>query len=114
MSVELQRLTGLAQEKPLNRTTFFAYQVPSFLTFHHQVLKELLAILTAHTFTIEEDGSIKMPPLLKMLDLRIAKTTYRIGAGGLHSNEATSIHKAEDGTAAVRSRRSELLPCHYS
>jgi hypothetical protein len=97
MSVELQRLTGLAQEKPLNRTTFFAYQVPSFLTFHHQVLKELLAILTAHTFTIEEDGSIKMPPLLKMLDLRIAKTTYRIGAGGLHSNEATSIHKAEDG-----------------
>jgi hypothetical protein len=97
IAVEMQRLTGLAQEKPLNRTTYFAYQIPAFLTFHHQILQELLSILKAHTFTIEEDGSIKMPDLVKMLDLRIAKSTYRIGAGGLHSSETSITHKAEGG-----------------
>lgn len=94
---ELQRLTGQAPQKPLNRTTYFFYQVPSCLKYHHQVLNELLELLRKHPFEIDDNGTIKLPPLVTKLDLRIAKSTYRIGAGGLHSSEVSLTHKAENG-----------------
>jgi DNA polymerase family B len=97
LATEIKRLTGQEPRKPLNHTTYFSYEIPSYLNYHHQILQELLAILRTHIFHINEDGSIKMPELITRLDLRIAKSTYRIGAGGLHSSETSIAHKADEG-----------------
>jgi hypothetical protein len=95
---ELTRLTGQEPRKPLNPVTHYRYQIPSFLSYHHQVLQELLSIIRSEVFTIDEHGSVKIPDLLTKLDLRIARTAYRIGAGGLHSTEKSQTCKASDGS----------------
>lgn len=97
IAAELTRLTGVQPQKPLNRTSYYIYQVPPFLSYHHKVLQELLSIIKNEVFSIDEHGKVTIPDLITMLDLRIAKTTYRIGAGGLHSTEKSQWHKAEQG-----------------
>lgn len=94
---ELTRLTRQEPQRPLNHTSYFSYQIPTYLKYHHPILNELLDIIRHHIFRIDENGAIKLPDLVKQLDLRIAKSTYRIGAGGLHSSEENLAHKPESG-----------------
>lgn len=98
ISHELTRLTGVKYQKPLNHIPHFYYQIPSFLRYHNKQLQELLAIIGNTPFQFDTDGRIKMPELVAKLDLRIGKSTYRVGVGGLHSTEESVIRKADAGT----------------
>lgn len=79
------RYKGKAPELPKNyRAT---YKPPSCVYFETDDLNELLTDITAVRFEVGANGSVKMPRELSNRKIVIGDTTYKIGIGGLHSQE---------------------------
>lgn len=65
----------------------FRYQVPENIKFETQYMNEVLDIVRNADFKLGEDFKPKMPEEISKLLIRINKTNYNMGMGGLHSNE---------------------------
>ena len=76
----------------------FKYNPPSFIKFRSKELKQVLADLATANFEIDANGyviapiALEGPPKIKKTDKRgrlvtINKTNYRMGIGGLHSED---------------------------
>lgn len=70
---------------PENQT--FNYKIPDFIKFKNEKLKELLYKIENHSFELDGKGSIKLPDRLAKNTLSLGYSTYKIGIGGLHSQE---------------------------
>lgn len=66
----------------------FKYNVPEFISFKSEILKNTLAIIENHEFELDGRGSIKLPKELSNLKIKLGYSTYKIGIGGLHSQES--------------------------
>lgn len=95
----IQDQTGMVPRKwPINYTSF-KYIAPEYIRFGEPLLKEALAVLTTVEFKIKSDtGHIIMPPEVEALDIRVGGTKYKVGIGGLHSQESEVSHYADDNT----------------
>lgn len=65
----------------------FTYNIPSYITFESPILNDVLDIIENSRFEIDKKGSIKLPPELKKLKIRLGYSTYQLGVGGIHSSE---------------------------
>jgi hypothetical protein len=65
----------------------FKYLSPDFIKFQTQQLKEILKIIKETTFQLDAKGSIKLPADLKKAKIKLGKSTYQLGIGGIHSTE---------------------------
>ncbi len=74
----------------------FKYQVPSYIGFSTSPLQRALELVRNATFRIGPSGGVIMPPELEGLEITIAHSTYKIGIGGLHSQEKKAIHISDD------------------
>lgn len=93
----IQAITGTKLERPFVDTdTVFQYQVPDFISFKTQQLRQLLNEVRKARFTMTEAGKVVMPPELSDRVIRIGKSAYRMGIGGLHSSEKSRVHYADD------------------
>jgi DNA polymerase elongation subunit (family B) len=72
------------------------YEVPDFITFKHPRLKELLELIRSTRFELTASGSVKLPETLSKFKLEIGSTKYKIGIGGLHSQEKKQIVKSDN------------------
>jgi len=63
------------------------YSPPEYISFKSRELNILLETVKTITFSISENGQIKMPPILSNHKLAIGNTVYKMGIGGLHSQE---------------------------
>ena len=85
---ELRRKHNVYAKKPTVDTTFsFKYTAPSFVRFQTPQLQEILKKVEASEFTLSPTGGVVLPKELTSLKIRIGKTVYSLGGGGLHSNE---------------------------
>lgn len=75
--------------------TTFKYVPPTFLQFRTPLLRKVLEEISAATFVIKADGKVHEPAALKR-DLKIGRSTYSMGIGGLHSTEKCAAHIATD------------------
>jgi hypothetical protein len=63
------------------------YKAPDYISFIGSDLKDVLCLVQNVDFTLAANGSVKMPKDLSNLKIVIGSTFYKLGIGGLHSQE---------------------------
>jgi DNA polymerase elongation subunit (family B) len=93
----VQELSGKAVNRPIvPPKTKYQYQTPSFIQFQTRPLAELLAVVQDAEFRVNDaNGAIIMPDALADATIRIGRSVYRLGIGGLHSTEACAAHVSD-------------------
>lgn len=82
--------------------TIYRYEVPKFVSFETPLMKSALSVIANADLVVSDSGSIKLPPEIKSLRLKIGSGVYRMGIGGLHSSEkkvtlhSTAEYKLKD------------------
>lgn len=72
--------------------TTYRYKVPAFMKFETPLLRDVLSIVAKADFVVQEHGGIATPPEIDCLNIPIADAVYKMGIGGLHSQETTVAH----------------------
>lgn len=98
---EYQRLTGAAPSKTEIAYTSFFYEPPSYIKFVTEYLHEKLEIIKSAEMVIEETGHVKMPKEIADMKIEIGGNKYKIGIGGLHSQESEVCHTSTDGYVLI-------------
>jgi hypothetical protein len=81
----------------LDAGTAYRYQTPRFVKFQTPLMLKVLDVVQKATFEIDEYlGSVIMPPELGTMTIPMNKSVYKIGIGGLHSQEKSIAHIADD------------------
>lgn len=65
----------------------FKYLAPDFIKFKTEQLKQILSIIKSTNFQLDAKGSIKLPKELKTAKIKLGKSVYQLGIGGIHSTE---------------------------
>lgn len=75
-------------DKPrVSAGTKFRYQIPNFISYKSDVLRKMLEVIRVSDFVVDKNGSVLMPKALEEMVIRIGRSTYQMGIGGLHSTE---------------------------
>lgn len=74
----------------------FSYSVPSFIEYRTDVMRTMLDVVRGATFAIASNGQVKMPKEIADLKIKVGKSVYRMGIGGLHSSEKCAAHFTDD------------------
>ena len=88
------KLPNWFKADPLPEGYSFRYTAPEFITFDDEQLTNLLTIVNNHQYVLDKGGKPKLPPRLKRITL--GDTIYKIGNGGLHSQESNRAIIAGD------------------
>ena len=73
----------------------FQYRTPPFISYHLPQLQKALDLVRASVFRLGPAGTVEMPPQLEGLEITIGQSTYKVGIGGLHSQEKKTVHKSD-------------------
>lgn len=73
----------------------FKYDVPAYIAYQTPQLQDALAKVKSATFRLSSSGYVEMPQELDELAIPIGQSVYRMGIGGLHSSESTSVHHSD-------------------
>lgn len=94
---QAEKLLGSRIDRPeVPSGTTFNYAPPKFLSYRQPELCDLLATTARLEFLVPDGGGVQMPDGLKKAAVRIAKGTYRLGIGGLHSSEQVVSYHSDD------------------
>jgi hypothetical protein len=102
---ELTKLTGRYPSKPKDSPAFVTYEAPAWIGYQSEQLREAVNAIEAAKFQLDGAGSPMWPKGLGepgksgeswSLKVRIGKTIYQLGMGGLHSQETCVAHRASD------------------
>ena len=106
LSSEYTRITGAKPPKTTINYTQFAYTAPEYVKFRTEQLQSALDEICAAKFMIKKDtGHVIMPEAVSKLRIVIGATTYKLGIGGLHSQESEQALYSDapwDGDEEVR------------
>lgn len=88
LKLRCEQVTGRRIYKPdIDWNLKFRYKVPDYISFHSPQLTQALEIICNAIFQIGPKGSVEMPQLLEGLCIAIGAGIYKLGIGGLHSQE---------------------------
>jgi len=83
-----EQATGRRIFKPeIDWNLKFRYKVPTFISYATPQLQRALELVQQSVFQLGINGTIVMPPQLDGLEIVIGQSTYKMGIGGLHSQE---------------------------
>lgn len=77
------------------RQTFY-YKAPDYVQFRTENLQQVKALVEAQPMVVKPTGHVEMPKAIDDLTITIGSTNYKMGIGGLHSQEASVSHYADD------------------
>jgi len=85
---------GINARKPADKSAGFTmrYQTPAYIKFQSMELKLMVADIEAEKFKLSGASKITLPEWLRTTPIHIGKATYKIGIGGLHSQEKHTHH----------------------
>ncbi|SON54246.1 DNA polymerase I [Hartmannibacter diazotrophicus] len=84
----VERITGSRIQKAEFRGAYtFRYQVPDFIAFETPLLRDVLNVIRNTDIQVTATGSVKFPEEFKKFKIAIGGATYKLGIGGLHSQE---------------------------
>ena len=98
---EYKRITG---EKPAKTTidyTRFKYTAPTYVKFRTDQLQEALRVIEHADFVIKDTGHVQMPKAVEQLRIVLGSTTYKLGIGGLHSQESEQMLSSDGDTTVI-------------
>lgn len=97
INAEFTRLTYQKPRRPeIEQGQSFQYKVPSYINFESEVLNAALATVANARFVIGENGAPELPEEIKALKIEFGGRVYKMGIGGLHSEDAAAAHYADD------------------
>lgn len=80
----------------INYNLQFRFDIPEFISYTLPQMQRALEIVRGSVFRIGPAGNVVMPPELEGLTITIGTSTYKLGIGGLHSQEKGAVHRADD------------------
>lgn len=99
---EIGKLKGFFPKKPVIKSgTQYYYNIPDFVKFLTPELQTVLEKIKKAIFVIDHTGSPKAPKDIEGLTVKINKTTYKLGMGGLHSTEKSIAHISDENTLLI-------------
>jgi hypothetical protein len=97
INAELKLITGRYPKKPDFVEDFsFQYEAPAWVQFQTPMLRDVLQIVEGAYFYLDGGGSPRMPEAIADLKVNIGANVYKMGMGGLHSNESSVGYKADE------------------
>ena len=101
-----RRLGHKVYRADVDLTYEFTYRPPAWAQFQTAGMQQMLSIIGSQTFKLRRVatkdnavGSVEMPPALDSLRIRIGRGVYKMGIGGLHSNEKCAVQHARPAVA---------------
>lgn len=83
-----EQATGRRIFKPeIDWNLKFRYKVPAFISYATPQLQRALGLVQQSIFQLDAKGSVAMPPQLDGLEIKLGGSVYKMGIGGLHSQE---------------------------
>ncbi len=113
ISAEVKRITG---KKHLQRTTlppgtWYNFKTPHFIKYESAMMKAVLGIIQKATFWVDHNnGNIISPPEFEDLVVHMANCKYQMGIGGLHSQEESVAHIADENYAIIDTDADSYYP----
>lgn len=99
---EYMRMTGNAPTRPAIGYDSFYYEPPSYVKFLTPQMQGVLETVCAAEMTLNpETGHVIMPPEIAKLKIEIGQSRYKIGIGGLHSQESEVAHFTDSGHVLI-------------
>jgi hypothetical protein len=74
----------------------FQYEPPEYIKFLTPTLQNCLDTIVSSPMVIQKTGHVKMPSAIEKMAIDIGSSRYKIGIGGLHSQESSVAHIADD------------------
>lgn len=96
IKTELFRLTNKKLAKPSVKEKEFFYKVPEYMGFETEQLRNVFDMVKRSPFTAKTNGKIEMTEELANTLIHINGMTYKLGIGGLHSQENEVSHFSND------------------
>ena len=97
LKVEYERFTGVEPTKTQIGYSEFRYEPPKHIRFITEELDENMDKLRSAVMVIKPTGHVQIPPEITKMVVTIGSTRYKIGLGGLHSQESEASHYADEG-----------------
>lgn len=83
-----EQATGRRIFKPeIDWNLKFRYKVPAFISYATPQLQRALELVRQSIFQLDAKGTVAMPPQLDGLEIKLGGSVYKMGIGGLHSQE---------------------------
>lgn len=98
---EIHKTSGVYPRRPKEAPEVVRYAVPHYMMFQTAQLQQALRVVQQAVFTVMDNGSLVMPEAITKLKIRIGNAVYKMGVGGLHSQEKEVCHKADDNTLLI-------------
>lgn len=77
------------------------YRPPTFIAYSTPELQHALRVVCDAVFVIQGGGTILTPDALEKLTINIGRSSYKVGIGGLHSQEKCVSHRTDDHTVLL-------------
>jgi hypothetical protein len=102
INAEIRQLTGRYPKRPEFDAEFnFMYEAPDWARFETPALQEALAIVQSVPFFLDGGGSPRMPEAIADLKVVVGRNAYKMGMGGLHSQEKSIGYKSDEDTLLI-------------
>ena len=88
---------GVEVNKRTSKVKPFKYNTPSFIEFDDPTLREVLKKVQAARFTVSEKGAVVLPESID-IEIPFSGATYKLGVGGLHSQEKQQVVTSDKAT----------------
>jgi hypothetical protein len=96
-----KKLNKKVEKAVLQKGHHFKYQVPSWMKFQTPELKRALEIVRETNLVIDEKGKVEFPEAFENIKIEIGSTKYKLGIGGLHSQESCRVLRSDDDWVLV-------------
>lgn len=98
---EYHRLQGAEPPKTKIAYDEFRYEPPEYIAFKTEQLQEVFDVVRSAPMVIQKTGHVKMPAEIEKMAITIGQSTYKIGIGGLHSQESSIAHFSDDDNVLI-------------
>lgn len=99
---EYVRRTGGSPPKVAEAKKSFYYDPPAYIKFATEQMQSVLDTVCAAEMVVKDDtGHVIMPKEIANLKIQIGSTRYKIGIGGLHSQESEVAHFTDDDNILI-------------
>lgn len=102
LKAEYVRMTGSTPAKTVVGYDRFFYQPPAYVKFSTPELRDVLGTVCSAEMVLDsKTGHVKMPATIQRLVIKIGNSSYKIGIGGLHSQESEVAHFSDDENVLI-------------
>lgn len=98
---EIHKASGVYPRRPKDVPEVVKYAIPQYMQFKTPQLQEVLALVGKCVFSVQENGSLVIPESITKLRIKLGRGVYKMGVGGLHSQEKEVHYKADDETYLI-------------